>query len=83
MLIDTLYNEMHNKKNQPEQAISRKDALKGLNAFKLFMLQSSQDRSDLLKIIEGLEKEMEAKIVQSKLTNFFFPFKTFKKNKKL
>ena len=56
---------------EPEPLISRTDAIKGLQAFKLFMLQSSQDRSGALKLIETLEKEIENKVVQSNITSFF------------
>ena len=56
---------------EPESLISRTDAIKGLQAFKLFMLQSSQDRSGALKLIETLEKEIENKVVQSNITSFF------------
>ena len=61
MLIDALYNEIHKQKISRSPAISRKDALKGLNAYKLFMLQSSQDRSDVYKSLKASKKKWKLK----------------------
>ena len=53
----------------PTQAISRIDANKGLQALKLFMMESSENRSTALKMIASLK--MSANTVQSALTSYF------------
>ena len=63
--------DIDSEEEEPAPAISRIDANKGLQAFKLFMMQSSEDRSTALKMIAILEKEMEAKTVQSTITSYF------------
>jgi len=59
------------EEEEPAPVISRIDANKALQAFKMFMMQSSEDRSNALEMIASLEQEMETKTVLSTLTSYF------------
>jgi hypothetical protein len=61
--------------DEPEQVISGAQAMRGLDDFKKFLVQSSQDRMPTLKLVASIEKTIVATakpLLQSKITSFFY-----------
>jgi len=61
--------------DEPEQVISGAQAMRGLDDFKKFLVQSSQDRMPTLKLVASIEKTIVAiakPLLQSKITSFFY-----------
>ncbi len=58
---------------EPEPTMTRAHAMKCLEDFKMFLLQSSEDRRTTLKLVTSIENEMEVRVmpVQSTITSFF------------
>ena len=62
---------------EPEQnselapRITKSEASKHLQALKLFLMQSSKDKSEELKILATIERGFEVKSVQSAITAYF------------
>jgi hypothetical protein len=58
---------------EPEPAMTRAQAMKHLEDFKMFLLQSSEDRRTTLKLVTSIKNEMEIRVmpVQSTITSFF------------
>jgi len=50
--------------------VSKHEATQHLQALQIYFMQSSEDRSDALKLLASIEKELEPKKVKSKLTTF-------------
>ena len=59
------------KESDPEPEVSISDAIKGLQTFKLYMLQRSLDRRSVLKQVNSLENELKVKHIQSNIDSFF------------
>jgi len=51
--------------------VTNRDAIKSFECLKMYLLQSSEDRSASLRLLEGIEKDLEVKKAQSSITNFF------------
>ena len=55
----------------PPDVVTKHEAIQGLQKLQMYLMQSSEDRSDALKFLASIEKDMEPKKVQSKLSSFF------------
>ena len=51
--------------------VTNREAIKSFECLKMFLMQCSEDRSASLLLLEGIEKDLEVKKAQSRITNFF------------
>ena len=53
------------------QRISKIEASKHLQALKMYFMQSGEDRSESLKHLASIEKDLAVKTIQSNISSFF------------